>query len=273
MVKKLWKHEFKAWLRVVPFFWLAMVGIATAGRIVQFFETDSVYYRLLFGSAIVTFVVAAVVVLLAPTVFGVYRFYRNLFTGEGYLSFILPVTVGQHLWVKVTTAVCFSLGSALVLLLSGMLLISGEVLTEVWKAASYLWREVASLLPGKVVAHLVGYLVEGLLILIVGLFGGHLMYQSCVCIGQLANKNRVLLAVGAYFGYQLISQILSTVVTLGITMMGMTGALDGVVVFIEDHPFGFFHILMCGSLVFSLLLTGLFWWICYRIMRKRLNLE
>jgi len=74
MVKKLYKHEFKAWLRVVPLFWLAMLGIAAAGRFVQVFEDDSVYYKLIFGSSMVICGLTAVVQLLAPTVFGVYRF-------------------------------------------------------------------------------------------------------------------------------------------------------------------------------------------------------
>ena len=142
MVKKLFKHEFKAWLRVLPLFWLAMVGVAAAGRIVQFFETESIYYYLVFGSAMLAFGVAAFVLLFAPTVFDVFRFYRNLFTGEGYLSFTLPVSPAQHLFVKMVTAGCFQLLTMAVVLLSGLVLMAGDVLTEVLKAAAYLWKQL-----------------------------------------------------------------------------------------------------------------------------------
>ena len=273
MVKKLLKHEFKAWLRVVPFFWLAMVGIALAGRIVQFFEKDSIYYKLIFGSSMVAYGITAVVVLLTPTVFGVYRFYRNLFTGEGYLSFTLPVTVGQHLWVKTLTAVCFDFISALVLLLSGMILMSGDVLTEVLKAAAYLWKKFLEVVPAEEVWHLAGYFAEWVLLLLIALCSGHLMYQSCICIGQLARKNRVLLAVGVYFGYQLLAQIVSTVMALSFTMMGLTGVLEKLTHWASLHPFATIHLLLSGMVLFSLGLAALFWWISHSIMRKRLNLE
>lgn len=273
MVKKLLKHEFKAWLRVVPFFWLAVLGVATAGRIVQFFESDSVYYGMIFGSSMVAYGITAVVVLLTPTVFGVYRFYRNLFTGEGYLSFTLPVTAGQHLWVKTLTAVCFDLISVIVLLLSGVILMSGDVLTEVLKAAAYLLKKWFELIPREVGLHLAGYLVEFAVLLLITLFGTHLMYQSCICIGQLARKNRVLLAVGVYFGYQLVWNILSTVMALSFTMMGMAGVLDQLVDWANLHPYAASHLMLSGMILLSLGLAALYWWISHSIMRKRLNLE
>lgn len=273
MVKTLFKHEFKAWLRVLPLFWLAMAGVAAAGRIVQFFEADTVYYKLVFGSAIFLFAASAFVLLLTPSVFGIYRFYRNLFTGEGYLSFTLPVTPAQHLWVKVITAVCFDVLSLVVLMLSGMLLMVGDVLVEVWKATAYLWEQIVTQIPKDVAPHLIGYILEYLLLLLIGLFGGHLMYQSCICIGQLARKNRVLLAVGVYFGYQLVAQILSTIMSVVFTVLGVTGALDKIMAVVDKHPYASVHVLLCGLAVISLIAAGIYWWICHRIMNKRLNLE
>lgn len=273
MVKTLFKHEFKAWLRVVPLFWLAMLGVAVAGRIVQFFETDSIYYKLIFGSAMLAYGAAAFVVLLTPTVFGVYRFYRNLFTGEGYLSFTLPVTPAQHLWVKVITAVCFDVLSLVVLRLSGMVLICGELLVEVWKAAGYLWKQIATNIPKDLAGHLIGYAFEYLVIILAGLLGGHLMYQSCICIGQLARKNRVLLAVGVYFGYQLVVWIISTVLSVVFTVLSVAGAFEKLLELVAKHPFASGHVLFSGLAVFTLALAALFWWISHRIMSKRLNLE
>lgn len=273
MVKTLFKHEFKAWLRVLPIFWLAMLGVAVAGRIVQFFETDSIYYKLIFGSAMVVCGLATIVLLLTPTVFGVYRFYRNLFTGEGYLSFTLPVTPAQHLWVKVATAACFDVLSLVVLMLSGMVLTCGEVLVEVWKASGYLWKRIVENIPKDLAGHLIGYAFEYLVIILVGLFGGHLLYQSCICIGQLARKNRVLLAVGVYFGYQLVAQILSTIMSVIIMVMGEAGAFDKLLEWVAKHPYASGHMIFIGLAVFTLALAALFWWICHRIMSKRLNLE
>ena len=99
------------------------------------------------------------------------------------------------------------------------------------------------------------------------------MYQSCICIGQLARKNRVLLAVGAFFGYWLVTQILSTITTMCITMMSIAGVLDKLMDWVELHPYTTGHLAMGGIIVLDLGLTVLYWWISHTIMRKRLNLE
>ena len=52
MVKKLYKHEFLAWLRVIVIVW--GIALLTAGfnRVLQIFENDSIYYGILLGSGI-----------------------------------------------------------------------------------------------------------------------------------------------------------------------------------------------------------------------------
>ena len=273
MVKKLYKHEFKAWLRVIPLFWVAMVGIAVAGRLVQLFENDSIYYKIIFVFSLIGFVLAAIVMIGAPVFFGIYRFYRNLFTGEGYLSFTLPVTSGQHLWVKVSTAVCLSILSFLVVMLSGVILVSGDVLTEILKAMAYLWKQLKENIPGEWVPHLIGYAIEYTLIFVISMFATYLMYGTCICIGQLARKNRVLVAVGVYFGFQVVAQMLSTGFSLIFTVLNVSGTMEKIVQFATDHPFATGHMLLGGSGLFVLLLTTVYWFVCHGIMRKRLNLE
>jgi len=273
MVKKLFKHEFKAWLRVLPLFWLAMLGVAVAGRVVQFFETETVYYYLVFGSAMLAFAGAAFVLLGAPTVFDVYRFYRNLFTGEGYLSFTLPVSPTQHLLVKLLTAACFQLMTLAVVLLSSLVLIAGDVLIEVLKAAAYLWKELIPQIPEDVIPHLIGYVVEYGALILVSVLGSSLMYYSCICIGQLARKNRVLLAVGVFFGYQIITQILSTGVSLLFMVLSASGVMEKLVELMDQHPFATYHVILGGTLLLAALFAVLYWIICHRIMSKRLNLE
>ena len=40
MVKKLFKHEFLAYARVMSVVYIILLMIATAGRVIQFFEND-----------------------------------------------------------------------------------------------------------------------------------------------------------------------------------------------------------------------------------------
>ncbi len=269
MVKKLYKHEFLAWLRVLPLIYGITLVIAAMLRIVVAFENDSMYYDLVFVSAVVMFVIALIVTIAAPTVFSIQRFYKNLFAGEGYLSHTLPVTPANHLWVKALTAVSFDIASVLVCLLAGMIATAGEVFAEICKAATYLLDAI----PQEFTGHFAGWAAEYTLLLVVAMFNSHFLFYLCICIGQLFRKNRVLAAVGVYFGFYIAYQILSTAMMVVFVIMGEAGVWDGVLELIARHPKASIHIfLSCFTLMMSLL-TLVYYWICHHIIRKRLNLE
>lgn len=269
MVKKLYKHEFLAWLRVMAIVYIVTLSVAAIHRLIQLLENDTVYYGLINGSAIFVYIVALIACMAAPVLFGISRFYRNFFTGEGYLTFSLPASQASHLWVKVSTAVAFSILSVLTCLLSVVIITSGEVLSEICKAADYLFR----MIPKDVSGHLVGYCVEFLLAMLLGCLGTHLLYETCICIGQLFRKNRVLAAVGVYFGFYIVSQIISTVLGVVLVVLEESGALDSVYLFMEKHMLETIHIVLSGSCLLNLLLAGAFWLICHKILCKKLNLE
>lgn len=269
MVKKLFKHEFLAWLRVLPIIYGAVLALAGMHRIIQIFEADSIYYTLVSGSATLVYCIALFVCLTAPDVFGVVRYYKNFFTGEGYLTFTLPVSTAEHLWVKLVTATTFSLISLLVCLVSVPIITAGDVFTELCKAGAY----IAGKIPSDAIGHLIGYCAELFAFILAAMCGGHLLYSTCICIGQLARKNRILAAVGVYFGFYFAAQILSTILSVVFMILTAAGAFDGVVEFASAHPVATIHIALCVGIAVQLLLAGVFWLICHSIIRKKLNLE
>jgi len=264
MVRKLFKHEFLAWLRVMPIIYGIALAVAGVGRLLQLFESDELYYVLIFGSAALLFGAAMLVCMVAPTIFGIVRFYKNLFTGEGYLSFTLPVSMASHLWVKLLTATTFSILSTLVCCLSVMLMTAGEALVEIGNAAAYLLNQI----PAESVGSVIGYCAEVLTLMLLGTFSTHLFYASCICIGQLAKKNRILAAVGVYFGFYLISQFFGTV--LGLFMMFLAPSIEN---FFAADPILSVHIVLGVMIALELVLSTVFMLICHGILRRRLNLE
>lgn len=269
MVKKLFKHEFLAWLRVLPVIYGITLAVSAMHRIIQLFETNSVYYNFIFISASVMYGIVLLVSLAAPVVFGIQRFYKNMFTGEGYLTHTLPVTPGNHLLVKSVTAVCFSAASILVCGLSAVIITAGEVLFEICKAGAYLVRHI----PEQYAADLVFYIAEGLLLLLVAGFATHFLYYFCICAGQLFRKNRVLAAVGVYFVLYMITQILGTVLGVVLMILSETGAFDMVIDWVGRYPLETIHIGLCGSVAVYSVLTLLYYFVCHYILKKKLNLE
>lgn len=269
MVKKLYKHEFLAWLRIMPLIYGIVLVVAAMNRLILCFETDTVYYNIIQVSGIIMYVIGLLVCLAAPIVFGVTRFYKNLFTGEGYLTFTLPVSTTAHIWVKSLTALCFSVGSLLVAAITVPVISAGDVWREICLAASYLAKHI----PEDMVGHIIGWVAEFFVLLIVAFYYGHMLLNCCVSVGQLFRKNRILASVGAYFAYYVITQIFGTATIILSFALDGTQLMRDIGQFIVDNPNGTVHIALCAGIVFYAIICGIFFLISRFVIRKRLNLE
>ena len=273
MVKKLFKHEFFAFWRVMVIVYAILLTVAGAGRIIQFFETDSTTYAIVFRFSCTTYGISVAAALGFAFVLGIVRFYKNLFSAEGYLTHTLPVTPSQHIWVKAITAVSVQLVTILVVLLSGCIITAGDMLSEIWKSAMYLLDKVFGAIgfQGVVIG------LELLVFLILVLFSNLMLYYTCISIGQLSKKNRILAAVGAYFVYYILSQVVSTILLVVVSMLSVSGVLDRFVarlmIFSLQHPYILVHstIWIFALLPIAAILVEFL--IIRRIISRKLNLE
>ncbi len=266
MVKKLYKHEIEAYLRVWVPMQLILLGIALFTRGIRLFESHTIAYDIINGSSIFIFAVAVIVSIGLTGVFTIVRFYKNLFTGEGYLSFTLPVTPTQHILTKLFTAFAFEVATVLIALLAASVVMAGDVFVEVMKAIGYLWGLLQSNLQTKPIL----YAIEIVVMLAVTSMSNTLLYYACISLGQLFKKNRLLAAVGVYFGYYAISQVFSTILTV-------IGTFTALFVNIEDiflyHTEEALHWLFCGSTAWTALLGVAYAFLIRYILRNKLNLE
>ena len=107
MVKKLFKYEFMYYLKALLPYQIIIPITALVNRIIQLFETKTDIYNIIFGSSVFMFIASVIVSMVMAFVLAISRFYKNLFTSEGYLTLTLPVTATNHIFVKLTTAVTF----------------------------------------------------------------------------------------------------------------------------------------------------------------------
>lgn len=270
MVKKLLKHELLSYLRILIPVECVVLALAVFTRILQFFESDSVIFDLIMGFGTFLFILSLFAGSVACFWVAITRFYKNLFTGEGYLSFTLPVTPAQHLFVKLGAALVMDVAVFVLALLSVVIATSGDLLTELLKAADYLLDQLFTVVSAT---HMILYVVEVLLLLLIARLYQYMLIYTCICIGQTFRKNRVLGAFGVYFGYTVVTQIFGTILSVIITILESTGVLENMSVFIEQHIYGFLHTVFIGSGVLNLLLSAVLFFICHFIMRKKLNLE
>ena len=102
MVKKLFKHEILAYFRMLMPVYIILCLTATMSRILQFFEESAIsgIYETVFGSTIIIYFISVAAALMLPTIFIIVRFYKNMYSAEGYLTHTLPVTVDAHILIK-----------------------------------------------------------------------------------------------------------------------------------------------------------------------------
>ena len=272
MVRKLFKHELKYYIRSLAPMYIVLAVVALLGRMVFFFEEESTAYEILQGSSIFMLVVACVAALFLCELFCLVRFYKNLFSGEGYLTMTLPATPTQHLLTKLFGAVIANLATLVAVILAVCLFTVGPWLVEICKAIAYIWKKIATV--EDAMEHVIRWILEYGVLLLVSLFTSLLIYYACICVGQLVKKNRILAAVGAYFGLYIINQITSTVL---IVVISVTGAMDKFGVWLsslEDAQLlnwlhGFFWI----AIGCSLLVGAGFFLVSKLIISRKLNLE
>lgn len=269
MVKKLFKHEYLAYARVMGIVYAIVLTMAAANRIIQIFEADTVIYKIISIFSGITYGVSIAAAFGFSFVLGILRFYRNLFTAEGYLSFTLPVTPRQHISVKVITAVSMNILTLIVVLLSGCIVTAGELLKEIFVAIDYLLKQLYPFVG----SHMITVSLEFALLALVASFSGVLLYYTFIAIGQLFKKNRILAAVGAYFAYYVLTQVVSTVITIVFTILGETGAFEQVGLWIAEHIAATVHIGIWSGIVLTSLFAALEFFIVKRIITKKLNLE
>ncbi len=277
MVKKLFKHEIAYYMRSMLPVYCILGAIAVFGRIIQFFEADNTVYDTLNAISILSYVFGIIAVMAMSYIFTITRYYRHLFTSEGYLSFTLPITPTQHIFTKLATAVITHAASLVVVLLSACIITAGDVLIEVCKALFYVLDAMPALLAdafrdttaAQWEANLWLFAIEFILMMLVAVIYQMLLFYGCITVGQMFSKNRVLAAVGVYFGYYLATQAIGTVFVIVSAFLPWEAIGE---LFVEA-PALCIHWVMFGYILLNLLIsTGLFV-VSHAIIRRRLNLE
>ena len=132
------------------------------------------------------------------------RFYKNLFSDEGYLTNTLPVTKGMHLLSKTLSGTIWCAIDAFILYLCAFILIAIPPVTE---ALSAHWGELSGFWDFPARAAFIFFLLYMVVLTFIGAVVNVVSIQSAVILGQLFNGHKVLGAVVSYFVLTTISSI------------------------------------------------------------------
>lgn len=199
-----------------------------------------------------------------------YRFYRNLFTDEGYLTLTLPATANQQILSKILSAAFWLIiDGAVVALLLHVSFLAGDGFTSVTdEGALPLLLSVAS---GISVDTAFEYGFAYIVVFAQALAGVLTAYAGFALGSNLAKRHKVAAGIGIYIGFSWIAGIFHIVKS---TLIGF--------VFLDTSWYGSSSlgattqasqmISMGSSLVIYLITCIVFYAVCVYVLERRANL-
>lgn len=267
MLGKLVKQEWRtSWKVPVLFVIVLMVCTIIAGltTTAPIWNTQWDGLSLMGMMLLLMYYFAIIVCSVGILVYLVVRFYRSMFTDEGYLTHTLPVTARQTLLSKIITMSLWELLSMLATFASiaifiGFLMFSSGD-TEM----------VRNALQDSQMEGVGGFAISIIVMSLSSCFSSVMILAGSVCLGQMIQKHRVLGAVGAYFAINTVLQIISFVVLLPffLKLIEAEAAGGG-----EFSIFGFYTPVYLILSAIMLVVGIILYFVSEHLVQKKLELE
>ena len=237
-------------------------------------------------SSCVATLILYVIMLLASTwgmlIFLGIRFYRSMYTDEGYLSHTLPVTANQLFLSKILVSgvwylfisigIGISVVALVVSLMTGLLNIGelSSVLTQyngnIWEFLADAFYEIGRTYEEEMGINLLHYGITLLLAYVAGPFITMVTLFGALTIGQLSSKHKGFMGILAYAGLTILSSIIGSTVQsafmFGTNVMSSSGGFSVTTNMAYDI-----------NVITSLLIAAIMYGVSYYIMNRKLNLD
>jgi len=196
------------------------------------------------------------------------RFYKSMYTDEGYLTHTLPVTSHQLLWSKMIYIAAWNIIATIAIFLSVFIFGFMAALflqpdgMGVMESFTMAWEEIVAEFGAENIGAFAGNMV---FVGIAGVCSSTMLLVGSITIGQLVGKHKVLGAVGAYFAVNTIMQIISYICMFPIMFKTIENEPDNVFAVLTPM----YTILSVVCIIVSIAL----YFISELIIRKKLNLD
>ena len=271
MLGKLFKHEFKETAKLLVPLNLALVALTIIGAILlgtSVLQNES--FEILAVSSMLIYMLSIFALFIITTVYLAIRYYKTMYSSEGYLTHTLPVSSTAIINTKVVIAAFWSFVALCITICSVFVLIRVTAGSD-WNITA---QEISSIIPeifgfgfGEFISYLIASCILSCLSSVLTIF-------ASLAIGQLFQQHRVIAAVVTYIIFYIIQQIIGSV-TMGLMAINNADALMETEVTSANATMmtSFYRGTFCYGIIESVLFVIVFYIICYYITKKKLNLE
>lgn len=263
MLGKLLKHEFMETYKIMAVLNIILLGLSGIGMLLigtKISPSNDTMQFLAASSAMIYFL-AIFAVFIITIVFITIRFYKTVYSVQGYLTHSLPVSSSAILNSKLLVSGFWLIITACITVISFFLLFR-VALGSSWDSIAlresfqYLLAESGLFMP-----EIILYVIVAILI---STFSVILMIFASLSVGQLFQQHRITASIVAYVVFYLIGSVLSTITLIVLRFNNMYTFSSNTYL----YPRGLWI-----SLLESFLYSIFFYFTCYYIINKKLNLE
>ncbi len=280
MLGKLLKHEWKAVWRVPTLLIGILMIIAVISGLtfaLPIWDSEWIGLPLSGMMLILLFYAAMIGVGIGITIYFAVRYYKNMFTDEGYLTHTLPVTSHQLLASKIITMSAWNLIGGIAVLVSLLVFGGVAVLFLGAKEGSFAVDVLDALEQLKAIWNtplfhgFKSFCVSTLCMTLLSSVSNTMMIIGAITLGQMVRQHRVLGSVGAYFAINVLMQAISIVIMMPV-MIKMVMDEEFLYNF-ERSPFDFYTALYAAMAVIFLIVSVGLYFLCEYLVRRQLELE
>lgn len=252
-------------------FWQRLAGLAGHS------EREAAFVLILSMSlfSIVFYIIFLMGVVYAAFIYLIVRFYRTMYTNEGYLLHTLPVSKHQILISKI-------LVSSVWIYLIYLAMFASMAFFSLSVVHSFrpdgVWRpllpedfvnigELILMSDGFGVGSVAGRLLSILAVVILGIPASITTFFGAVSMGQLFSRHRVLMAILSYIGIMIVSSVINAI------LMGINTLASAIPIY-QDGGFSLFFMgNMYAQLVTNLIIAVGCYLASYYVTSKKLNMD
>lgn len=206
MLGKLLKNEWIATTRRYMLFYLVLGAVTLFATVIHALPIDNFFFSMGEGAVLVLYIVTMIGIVFCSAGMAVVRFYKNMVSEEGYLTFTLPVKVEELVLAKFLVAMLWQIITlALVAVSLFLVFIPGHIeLKLVSEVISGLSEQFGSLVP------------VFFIMLFFSMMYQILLYYLSIAVGQLFGTYKILASVIAYCVISFATEIVLLLVMLGV---------------------------------------------------------
>ena len=267
MLKKLIKYDLKYYFKLWWIFALAIVGISFVSGILvsissaQAETSETAYAIYMFITMLLYFLtfMGIGIFAISPTALSGFRFQKNFFTDEGYLTFTLPVKKTQLINSKVISTMLLTIATYLVSAIGVIIFMAFASPQTLFDAADWLAEFFRD---NSIWATIISISII-ILVILLSVSSSMLVFVSISISNTLVKKARIVVGIGIYY-------VINSAISMFLRFF--IYAIPELIYSTSANALPSIAAAICSLIVFSLIISTILYIVQYFIIDKKLNL-